>query len=379
MSVLNVPPNLHSGNASIKRWAKGGRMKKYPDLHPPDRCPDPDPHPKLYVTARKEGQVAPLCKRDGLLGTVTDDRQVDTSHPEQGIVVPPGLCLPGSGEGYLMSCSDKIAKWNALGIQGSLLARLLGKGIYLTSITIGRKFSQAHCHRALCCRLQDFHSSQVYLSARTETALLSSICQPAAAGLSRSREEVVVDDTDFARNRNGGHSTVLPKRRRDECLCKRKECDFERDGNRNIFDGADYRTHHPVMLCTSVKFDKSVIITSDSVTEDGDTVMTGATFDDPRSLVWWFGAEAVEVLDGRTGLLHTEGCQDDQVDKRSRCGVSKKQLSTLFDSIMAASASQRINTSMLQESYEEAKLRLFNEPTSIFYENWVSPGLLPYL
>ena len=53
-----------------------------------------------------------------------------------------------------MSCSDKIAKWNALGIQSALMSHLLTNGpIYLETITVGRKFSQVHCERALCCRL----------------------------------------------------------------------------------------------------------------------------------------------------------------------------------------------------------------------------------
>ena len=61
-----------------------------------------------------------------------------------------------------MSCSDKIAKWNALGIQSALMSNLLIDGpIYLETITVGRKFSQVHCERALCCRLtsiKGFHS-----------------------------------------------------------------------------------------------------------------------------------------------------------------------------------------------------------------------------
>jgi hypothetical protein len=37
-----------------------------------------------------------------------------------------------------------MAIWNAVGIQGALLSHLLGDPIYLSTITIGRKFSKVH-------------------------------------------------------------------------------------------------------------------------------------------------------------------------------------------------------------------------------------------
>ena len=36
------------------------------------------------------------------------------------------------------------------------MSLLLASPLYLSTITIGRKFGQQHAERALCCRLQDF-------------------------------------------------------------------------------------------------------------------------------------------------------------------------------------------------------------------------------
>ena len=49
------------------------------------------------------------------------------------------------------SCSDKIAKWSAVGLQGALLSRLL-EPVYLQGVVVGELFSGPHLHRALCCR-----------------------------------------------------------------------------------------------------------------------------------------------------------------------------------------------------------------------------------
>ncbi|XP_069138178.1 double-stranded RNA-specific adenosine deaminase-like isoform X2 [Argopecten irradians] len=52
----------------------------------------------------------------------------------------------------VMSCSDKICKWNLLGVQGALLANLM-EPVYLTSITLGFRYKHGHIARAMCCRL----------------------------------------------------------------------------------------------------------------------------------------------------------------------------------------------------------------------------------
>lgn len=51
-----------------------------------------------------------------------------------------------------MSCSDKIAKWNVVGIQGALLSQFTGP-IYLKSIILGSLYHSHHLSRAVTQRL----------------------------------------------------------------------------------------------------------------------------------------------------------------------------------------------------------------------------------
>ncbi|XP_075152294.1 double-stranded RNA-specific editase Adar-like [Haematobia irritans] len=52
-----------------------------------------------------------------------------------------------------MSCSDKIARWNVLGIQGSLLSTII-EPIYLYSIVLGSLLHPEHMYRAVCGRIE---------------------------------------------------------------------------------------------------------------------------------------------------------------------------------------------------------------------------------
>ena len=69
---------------------------------------------------------------------------------------PPSCSIVGFGMGTLHSCSDKLARWNCLGLQGSLLMTLVEDPMYMTTLTIGRKFSRATCQRAVCCRAEGY-------------------------------------------------------------------------------------------------------------------------------------------------------------------------------------------------------------------------------
>lgn len=145
------------GNASVKRWAKG-KTEKWHDVQP-DSLPHV-PHPRITLHARSEGQAMFLVKRSRPAASKHcssakhDDRMPCS---DQGIAcatismapgpvvrevakhVPPACELPLSGSGQTVSCSDKIARWNVLGVQGGLILNLLLEPIYIQSMTIGHK------------------------------------------------------------------------------------------------------------------------------------------------------------------------------------------------------------------------------------------------
>ena len=159
------------GNSVIKKF---GTMKKevWRDELPPHYWPA-EPHESVAGHSIHLGQFALLMKldnstaegsgdnRNGMVHNLTRHQWHQELTPKQAKWpvycqqdwCPPGTTTTWSGRGSLHTCSDKLARWNLLGLQGSLLSSLFSAPIYMDTMTVGRKFSAMSCRRAVCCRI----------------------------------------------------------------------------------------------------------------------------------------------------------------------------------------------------------------------------------
>ena len=246
------------GNATVKRWAKGAKERFVDGLGAFETPPGSDDHGRPSWSAVKEGQIAFLYKKDpgsaaseelasepselrgtGALGTGIGKEPVeigtDTDVTEKGKTsprdvtekvtdvarfVPPGA----STTGRVLTCSDKIATWSCVGLQGALLASLLAEPVYLASVTVGRKFNQAILRRALCCRVHRF-------------------IDPNGAERSAKETEQRAKETEQAKGSSPSSS---------------------------------FGVRHPSVMCTAVPFDLGAYAEGE-----------GAVFDRREALAWW--------------------------------------------------------------------------------------------
>ena len=117
------------------------------------RCDDPNRDPpadnKHVPTMQGRVQGVLRTKMEGGEGTI----------PIASDTVP--LTWDGVMQGgrlRTMSCSDKVGRWNVLGLQGSLLS-LFMTPVYMSSLTLGSLHHHGHLSRAVCCRFADIRDS----------------------------------------------------------------------------------------------------------------------------------------------------------------------------------------------------------------------------
>lgn len=157
------------GNSSLKKFAKMAK-EKYDSTLGPDQWPEV-PHSENPIPAHSLhlGNFSLLVKKD-YSSERDQNEQIDLFHiPKKQRTwpaninddwCPPGTSLPHLGRGSIHTCSDKICRWNCIGLQGSLLASLLDTPLYMASLTVGRKFTRCIAQRAVCCRAVDTGSKK---------------------------------------------------------------------------------------------------------------------------------------------------------------------------------------------------------------------------
>jgi Adenosine-deaminase (editase) domain len=151
------------GNSTIKKFAT---FKKESYQNGFDEIWPRDDHPEMEMHSLHLGQCALLLKKNP--GAASTDVSACNTDPRRllsqkkrswPMYCTTNWCPPGTTaswdvqHGSIHTCSDKLALWNVLGWQGSLLSPRLVDPIRPVSMTVGRKYSNVTCRRAVCCRV----------------------------------------------------------------------------------------------------------------------------------------------------------------------------------------------------------------------------------
>ena len=162
------------GNAVVRRWARPPKKDTLDESLGTWEWPR-RAHPPFSAAQRAEGQCAVLCKVDPARvsssaaadASGASEKRARTAAPSDSSSVEKEFPPPGTARSFNASlassratCSDKLARWCALGMEGALVrAGLCPRSASLrpATVTIGRKFCRPHVERALCCRVAEWY------------------------------------------------------------------------------------------------------------------------------------------------------------------------------------------------------------------------------
>ena len=135
----NVKFHLYISTAPCGDGAQFSRGDGYDDQKEPpaDNIHNPTMNTKLHGILR--------TKMEGGEGTIPID-PVARDQTWDGIMRGERL--------RTMSCSDKVGRWNVLGLQGALLSHFM-LPVYMSSLTLGSLHHHGHLSRAVCCRFNE--------------------------------------------------------------------------------------------------------------------------------------------------------------------------------------------------------------------------------
>jgi len=377
VSVHMYTSSMPCGNACVRKWANGRREVQDESIGPM-QCPV-QRHPTFSAHARADGQIAPMWKKDEVDGVGLGPRSTSDEWCPAGVTlvmacgavkceekekqsrsnkieqqcIPPAPASQENGCGpsptpsehlvqglpnpnppnpattttprRLLSCSDKIARWNVLGLQGKHLARCT-LPVYLASITIGRKFNRPHAERALCCRLEACRPAQLGRDAndrnpdpRTRTQTQTHMPEPSPAYPNPNPDPHTGTQTHIPEPRprptypnpnpkpHAGTQTHIPE-----------------PGPRPTYPNPDpdphtgtqthipeprptYRVNHPAVMCTAVKLDERAIEAETNVqfADEGCMWWSKALDDEADNEPEWVHGPSGKTADGQESVLST--------------------------------------------------------------------------
>lgn len=239
---------------------------------------------------------------------------------------PPGTSTVWADEGSIHTCSDKICRWNCLGLQGSLLASLLEEPLYMSSLTVGRKLTECICRRAVCCRAAP---------ARAKKKKKGTHSKNATQGIS------IADES----RRKGG----------DTGACRR-----------------NYRINHPTIMGTQVYMDETGVIdmSLQHGHEKGESTIEGqdVRFHNSLSWAWWPSINleengsnekqlSVECIDGATGWAVALENEETPGSPRQEHSASRLSTLSLFGLYLKIQESIALKRNSRSVDFKDPKFR----------------------